>query len=69
MVRPTVAPPAPRLVDVDELAEYLHVSPYWVRRQVKERRIPFTKVGRHLRFDLDLIAEWREANTVYPESR
>jgi len=40
-----------RLLDVDGAAEYLSVTPRFIRRLVAERRLPFVKLGRHLRFD------------------
>ncbi len=40
----------PRLLSVPELAEFLGVSPAWVRKQILGRAIPFTKLGRNVRF-------------------
>ncbi len=40
-----------RLLDVEGAAEYLSVTPRFMRRLVAERRLPFVKLGRHLRFD------------------
>ena len=40
-----------RLLDVEGAAEYLSVTPRFIRRLVAERRVPFVKLGRHLRFD------------------
>lgn len=63
--RPTTAPARlkqstePRrdpLLDLPQAADYLGVRPRMVRRLVAERRIPFTRVGRHIRLrqsDLD----------------
>ena len=45
-------------VNVDGLAEYLNVSAWWVRGAVQDRLIPLSKVGRHLRFNLDKIDAW-----------
>lgn len=45
-----------RLLTVEEAAERLNTSPRFVRRLVFERRIPFLKLGRHVRIterDLD----------------
>jgi excisionase family DNA binding protein len=44
------------LLSVDQAAERLGTSERFVRRLVFERRIPFTKLGRHVRIaapDLD----------------
>ena len=40
-----------RLLDVEGAAEYLSVTPRFIRRLVAERRVPFVKLGRLLRFD------------------
>lgn len=44
--------------DIAELAEHLGVSERFVRRLVNERRIPFLKIGKFIRFNPDEIAEW-----------
>jgi excisionase family DNA binding protein len=41
----------PRLLTTPQLAEYLAVTPSAVRKWVFERRVPFTKIGRLVRFD------------------
>ena len=38
-----------RLLTVDEAADQLGTGPRFVRRLIAERRIPFHKVGRHVR--------------------
>jgi len=40
---------AKQLHTIEEAAERLHVTPRMVRRLVQERRIPFLRVGRHIR--------------------
>jgi excisionase family DNA binding protein len=57
-----------RLMDVADAAQYLTVSEHFVRRLIRERRVTFIKVGRHVRFDpadLDAFIEQgrREAHT------
>lgn len=64
------------LLTVDEAAEYLTVTPRFVRRLIEERRIPKVKLGKFVRIhrdDLDAFivagrvegAEWRnQGNTV-----
>ncbi|MFN0092264.1 MAG: helix-turn-helix domain-containing protein [Acidimicrobiales bacterium] len=44
------APSAP-LIDIAQAAERLGVTPRFVRRLVEERRIPFHKIGKYVRFD------------------
>jgi excisionase family DNA binding protein len=41
-----------------ELAERLHVSRHTIYTWVSQRRIPFLKIGRLLRFDLDAVERW-----------
>jgi excisionase family DNA binding protein len=44
------------LLTVEQAAERLNTSPRFIRRLVGERRIPFTRLGRHVRLtaaDLD----------------
>lgn len=50
------------LIDVAGAAERLGTSERWVRRSIAERRLPFVKVGRHVRFrpeDLDAYVQSR----------
>lgn len=39
------------LLDIEGAAEHLSVSPHFIRRLVRERRVPFVKLGRLVRFD------------------
>ena len=55
----------PALMNVDELAEYLGVSPQAVRHMVYRRQIPFIRLGaKRLRFDLAEINAWIDAQRV-----
>ena len=56
----------PKLLTMDELAERLGVTHRHVRRLVAERRVPFLKVGRFIRFDPAKIAAWLERSRVNP---
>ncbi len=51
-----------RLVTVREAAQYLAVSVSTLYGWVWQRRIPFVKVGRSLRFDLADLEEFIEVN-------
>ena len=53
-----------RLLDVDAAAEYLSVTPRFIRRLVAERRVPFVKLGRHLRFDPSDLDRFIDAGRV-----
>lgn len=48
----------PHLLTIEELAGHLGVTVRHVRRQIAERRVPYVKVGRLIRFDPDEIAGW-----------
>ena len=61
-----VEPPMGQLIDVQGLARYLAVAPDTVYTMVSQRRIPFVKVGRLLRFDLKTINDWIAKNSVMP---
>lgn len=47
-----------QLLDVGEVAARLSVSPRFIRRLVNERRIPYCKVGKFVRFDAAEVADW-----------
>lgn len=38
------------LLTVEQAADYLNITDHFVRRLIRERRIPFLKVGRLVRF-------------------
>jgi excisionase family DNA binding protein len=48
----------PRLLTIEQLADHLGSTPRHVRRLVAERRVPYLKVGRFVRFDPVEIATW-----------
>lgn len=48
----------PTLLDIDQLAKHLGTSHRHIRRLIAERRIPYVKVGRLIRFDPAEIATW-----------
>ena len=54
----------PKLLTMDELAERLGVTRRHVRRLVADRRVPFLKVGRFIRFDPAKIATWLDSSRV-----
>jgi excisionase family DNA binding protein len=61
--RPAGRPRTP-LLDTEAVAEALGVTPSHVRRLVAERRIPFVKVGRFVRFDPGALDIWVDQQTV-----
>ena len=54
----------PQLLTMEELAERLGVTHRHVRRLVAERRAPFLRVGRFIRFDSTDVAEWLRSTRV-----
>lgn len=64
MSTPTVEAP---LLDMDTVAQVLDVTRRHVQRLLSERRIPFIKVGRFVRFDPASLNVWLEGQRVEPE--
>ncbi len=50
------------LVDIDAAASYLSVRPGYLRRLVRERRIPYLKVGKFVRFRVSDLERWLDAS-------
>jgi excisionase family DNA binding protein len=61
--RPTAASP---LLDIDAVAAVLGVTRRHVQRLVAERRIPFLRVGRFIRFDQVSLNAWVDQQRVEP---
>ncbi len=54
-------------VDKRELAEILGISVFTIDSWVSERReIPFIKMGKRVKFDLNDIQKWIEKNKIPP---
>ncbi|HZU72450.1 MAG TPA: helix-turn-helix domain-containing protein [Acidimicrobiales bacterium] len=64
--RSTAAGELPRLLNVEEVAEVLGVNVRHVRRLVFERRIPYVKWGRLVRFDPREIDRWLRDRAAAP---
>lgn len=58
---------ASRYFTLAELAEYLSESEGWIRRQVFEQKIPYSKHGKYLRFPRAAIELWEEDRTFIPD--
>lgn len=52
-----------RLADIQETAAYLSMKESWVRRRIFTKAIPYLKIGRLIRFDLDQIDSWVNSQT------
>jgi excisionase family DNA binding protein len=60
--------PNARLVNVQQAAQYLAVSVSTLYGWVYQRRIPFVKVGRALRFDVSDLDRFIESNRIRPRA-
>jgi excisionase family DNA binding protein len=58
--------PLPHLLTIDQLAEHLGVTPRHIRRLVAERRVPYVRWRRFIRFDPAEITTWLD-NARRPE--
>jgi excisionase family DNA binding protein len=52
----------------EEVAERLNVSLRFIRRLCHERRVPYTKVGKFVRFDADELEAWIVTHRVGPQA-
>jgi excisionase family DNA binding protein len=59
----------PQLLTIDQLAERLGTTVRHVRRLVADRRVPYIKVGRLVRFDPNAIKAWLDAARRDPDAR
>ena len=62
--QPRPAPAAAGLLDVAEVAVRLGATVRFVRRLVAERRIPYVKVGKFVRFDPAEVEQWIDDHRV-----
>jgi len=58
----------PRLVSIHDCSVYLGLSVHTLYTMVSQRRIPFVKVGRLVKFDLTLVDAWIHKRTMMPIS-
>ncbi len=55
-----------RLLDIAGAAEVLNVTPRFIRRLIAERRVPFLKIGKFIRFNPDELTDWINDQRVDP---
>ncbi len=55
-----------RLISIQEASEYTSLSVHTLYKMVNQRRIPYVKVGRLVKFDLAHLDEWIKQQTVMP---
>ena len=56
----------PRLISIHEASTYTGLSVDTLYKMVNQRRIPYVKMGRLVKFDLGLLDEFIHKNTVMP---
>jgi len=57
------------LVDYSAAAQYLHLSPFTLRKWVSEKRIPFVKLGSRVFFTKTQLASIVSTRAVEPVAR
>jgi len=55
-----------KLLDINEVAEFLGISKDTLYKMVNQRRIPFVKVGRLLRFERAALDAWIRQHAEMP---
>lgn len=56
--------PKARLLSINEVAEYLHVSRQTIYRLIDSKELPHMRIGYVLRFDLPEVLAWARAFTA-----
>jgi excisionase family DNA binding protein len=59
-------PTLSRLISVPEAAVYTGLSPHTIYAMVSQKRIPYVKVGRLVKFDEAMLQTWIKQHTVMP---
>ena len=57
-----------KLLDIQEVSQLIGISISTLYKMTSQRRIPFVKIGRLIKFDRKKILEWIEQNSVQEES-
>jgi excisionase family DNA binding protein len=57
-----------RLIDIKELSQWLGVAEGTLYNWVNERRLPFKKLGKCLRFAVEDIEEWLRVRSTLVEA-
>ena len=60
------SPLTPRLLNIEQVGQYLDLSVHTIYRMVSQRRIPFVKMGRLTKFDRQEIDRWISQRSVKP---
>jgi excisionase family DNA binding protein len=55
------------LLGIEEVASWLGVESGFVRRLIAQRRIPFIKIGKYVRFDPEDLSAWIDCQRIGTE--
>jgi len=55
-----------QLIAIHEAAKYIGISIHTLYTMVSQRRVPYVKVGRLVKFNVELLDKWIKENTVMP---
>jgi excisionase family DNA binding protein len=55
-----------QLIAIQEAAKYTGLACSTLYAMVSQRRIPYVKVGRLVKFDMEQLNKWIKQNTVMP---
>ncbi|NOT80836.1 MAG: excisionase family DNA-binding protein [Bacteriovoracaceae bacterium] len=53
-----------KILNFTEASTYLNVKQSWLRMAIFKKTIPFIKVGRLIRFDLEELNQWLSKNSI-----
>ncbi|MFT7600102.1 MAG: excisionase family DNA binding protein [Acidimicrobiales bacterium] len=53
-----------QLLDIDQAADRLNVTPRFIRRLIAQRRIDYLKIGKFIRFNPADLDDWIEAQRI-----
>ncbi|MBU1868788.1 helix-turn-helix domain-containing protein [Patescibacteria group bacterium] len=56
-----------RFLSIDEIADYLGLKKSTVYSWVHQRKVPYIKMGRLVKFDIQEINKWVKINTIHKD--
>ena len=60
--------PANEILTIEEVAEYLRLTPQTIYKWAQEKRIPAVKLGKEWRFRRSILDRWLDEQIVGPGS-
>nr|WP_281721756.1 helix-turn-helix domain-containing protein [Nitrosomonas nitrosa] len=58
-----------RLLTIPEAAQYTGLSVHTLYAMVSQRRVPYVKLGRLVKFDREALEKWIKQQTVMPVAK